>query len=71
VDQKQQVVVRLQVQAPGVRRVLDVVHRLRLGRVAHVDDAEAARADMPDIGVAGLHHDLLTVAAAVLIGMAD
>ena len=29
VHQKQQVVVHLQVQAPGVRRVLDVIHRLR------------------------------------------
>ncbi len=26
---------------------------------------------MADIGVAALHHDLLTVAATVLIGMAD
>jgi hypothetical protein len=71
VHQEQQVIVHLQVQAPGVRRVLDVIHGLRLGRIAHVDDAEAARADMADIGVAALHHDLLTVAAAVLIGMAD
>ena len=69
--EQQEIVVHLEMQAPGVRRVLDIVDRLRLGRVAHVDDGKALRADMADIGVAVAHHDLLAVGAARLIGVAD
>ncbi len=71
VHEEKQVVMHLEMQAPGVRRVLDVVDGLRPGRIAHVDDGKAARADMADIGVALAHHDLLAIAAAVLIGVAD
>ena len=62
---------RLQVQRPGVRRRGDVFHDLRVARVAHVDDGEALREDVPDIGVAAMHHDLHAVAAAALIAVAD
>ena len=71
VDEKQQVIVNLQVQAPRVGRVLDVVHRARPGRIAHVDDAEAARTDMADIGVAAMDDDLLPVRAPGLVAMPD
>ncbi len=71
VHEQQQIVVNLEVKAPGVRRILDVVDRLRTSGIAHVDDREALRADMADIGIAVSHHDLLAVGAARLIGVTD
>jgi len=71
VNEKQEVVVHLQMEAPGVGRILDVVDRLRPGRVANVDDGKTFRTDMTDIGVTVTHHDLLAVGAAGLIGVAD
>ena len=68
VDDEEQVVVRLQMQRPGVGRRGDVFHRFGLLRVAHVDDREALGEDVADIGEAVDDHDLHAVAAAVLVG---
>ena len=70
-DEQQQIVVDLQVQAPRIGRVLDIGDGLGLGGIAHVDHRKALRADVADIGVAVPHHDLLAVGAAGLIGMPD
>jgi hypothetical protein len=40
-------------------------------RVAHVDDADAVRIAVADIGVAAMHHDLDAIAAPALVGVAD
>ena len=50
---------------------LDVVHRLRVLGVAHVDNAESVREQMPDVGEAAVHHDLYAVGAPALVGVAD
>ena len=71
VDDEQQVLVRLQMQAPGVMRGGDVLHRFRVLRIAHVDHRKALREDVPDIGVAAMHHDLHAVRAAALVAIAD
>ena len=70
-DEQQEIVMDLQMQAPCVGRVLDIGDGLRVARIAHVDHRKALRADMADIGVAVPHHDLLAVGAAGLIGMPD
>ena len=71
VDDQQQVLVRLQMQAPGVMRGGDVLHRFRVLRIAHVDHRKALREDVPDIGIAAMHHDLHAVRAAALVAISD
>ncbi len=70
-DQQEEIVMRLKMQAPGVGRILDIVDRLRSPGIANVDDGKPLRADMADIGEAVAHHDLLAIGAARLIGMTD
>src|SRR5271166_1483253 len=43
----------------------------RVFRVAHVDNADAVRISVADIGIAAMDHDLNTVAAPTLVGVAD
>ena len=71
VDHQQQVVVRLQMDVPGVRRRGDIVHRARIFRVAHVDDGKALGEHVPDIGKAAMHHHLHAVGPSALVGVAD
>jgi hypothetical protein len=40
-------------------------------RVAHIDDGDAVRIAVTDIGVAAMHHDLHAVAAPTLVAVAD
>jgi len=40
IDDQQEILVVLQMQAPGVRWRRDIIDRLWIGRIAHVDDAE-------------------------------
>ena len=47
------------------------IHRLRVARVAHVGDHDAAADPRADIGVAACDHDLHAVAPAALVGVAD
>jgi hypothetical protein len=71
INDEQEIVVRLQVDVPGARRGGNVIYRLQVPRIAHVDDAKALREHVPDIGVALSDHDLHAVRAAALIGIAE
>src|SRR6185312_4700710 len=71
VDDEQQVVVRLQMDGPGVRRSLDVGQRARVLRIAHVEHGKAAGEHVRDIGVAAMHHELHAVGPAALAAVAD
>ena len=61
IDDHQEVVVRLQMDVPGMPRRLDMKYRCGEPRVAHVDDAEPLRVHVADIGVAPMHHHLVAV----------
>src|SRR4051812_39799142 len=54
-----------------VRRTGQEIDRLRMLRIAHVDDGDAVAEAMADIGEAAMHHDLHAVAAAALVAVAD
>src|SRR5581483_382987 len=71
VDHQEQLVMRLQVDGPGVRWCRNIVHRARMFRIAHVENAEALGEHVADIGVAAMHHDLHTVGPAALIAVRD
>ena len=71
VDDEQQIAVGLQMDVPGAGRRGEIIRRLRVFRIAHVDDREALREHVADIGVATMHHDLHAVGPAALVGMAD
>ena len=71
VDDEKQVVVRLEMDGPGVFRRGDVGHVAGILRVACVYDRESLRPRMGDIGIAAMDHDLKAVAAAANVGMAD
>src|SRR5580704_7735796 len=40
-------------------------------QIAHVDDADAVRIAVADIGIASMHHDLDAIATPALVGVAD
>ena len=61
----------LQMDVPGAGRRRDVIDRLRIARIAHVDDAEALREHVADIGEAALDHDLHAVRPAALVGISE
>jgi hypothetical protein len=71
IDDQEQIVVGLKMDVPRAGRGGDVLDRARILGIAHVDDAEAFREHVPDIGVAAVHHDLDAVGPAALIAMAD
>ena len=62
---------RLEVDVPSIERSLDVVDGFRVCRIAHIDDAEALREHMADVGEASVDHELHAVSAAALIAMSD
>src|ERR1700730_18660118 len=43
----------------------------RVLRIAHVQDADAVRIAVADIGIAAVHHDLDAVTAPALVGVAN
>jgi hypothetical protein len=67
VDGEQQVVMGLEMDGPGVRRAGQERDGLRVLQIAHVEDADAVRIAVTDIGIAAMHHDLDTVAASSLV----
>src|SRR6516165_8128062 len=44
---------------------------LRVLQIAHVEDGDAVRIAVTDIGIAAMHHDLDAVAASALVGVAN
>jgi hypothetical protein len=71
VDDEEQVVVRLQVDVPGVLRGRNVLHRFWPRGVLHVDDAEPLREHVADVRETTVNHELDAVGTAALIGMSD
>src|ERR1700689_2223989 len=71
VDREQEIAVRLQVMRARVRRTGDEIHRLRIFRIAHIDDGDAVGKTMADIGETAVDHDLHAVAAAALVAMTE
>ena len=71
VDGQQQVAMGLQMVGACVRRTGQEIDRLRMLRVAHIDNGNAVAEAMSDIGKAPVHHDLHAVAAAALVAVAD
>ena len=71
VDHQQQIVIRLQMNIPGVVRRGKVARRFWRARVAHVDDAEPLGKHMADIGKALVNHQLHAVGPAALIAVAN
>jgi hypothetical protein len=70
IDDHQEIVMRLQVDVPSVRWRANVRHHFRVLRVAHVDNAEALRNHVPDIGVAVMDHELVAVGSSALVAEA-
>src|SRR5712692_4167204 len=54
-----------------VRQAREEIYRLGIFWVAHVDDGDAVRKSVADIGVAAVDYDLHAVAAPALIGMTE
>src|SRR5271169_3405219 len=71
VDGEQQVVMGLEMDGAGVGRAGQERDGLRVLQIAHVEDGDAVRIAVADIGVAAMHHDLDAVAASALVGVAD
>jgi hypothetical protein len=71
VDREQQIVMGLEVDGAGVGRAGHEDNGPRVLRVAHIDDADAVRIAVADIGVAAMHHDLNAVATPALVGVTD
>jgi hypothetical protein len=71
VDHQEQVIVRLQVDVPGVGGGRHIGCRRRVPRIAHVDHAEALGEHVAGIGVATMHHQLHAIRAAALVAVAD
>jgi hypothetical protein len=63
--------VSLKVNIPGVKGRRDVIDRPGIGRITHVDDAEAFREHVPHVRVAAVDHKLDSVAAAALVAVPD
>ena len=70
-DDEQEIVMRLEVDIPGVGRRRDVSNGARPRGVTHVDDAEPLRKHMPDIGIAAVDHQLNPVSPAALVRVPD
>src|SRR5262249_4043738 len=71
IDGEQQVVVGLEMDRTGVGRAGEEGHRLRALGIAHVDDRDAVREAMADIGIAAVDHDLNAVATAALVAVGE
>src|SRR5580698_3803323 len=56
----------LQMMRPGVWRARQKIDRLRVLRVAHIDDGDAVGKAVADIGKALIDHDLHAITAAML-----
>src|ERR1700693_3235450 len=67
VDHKQKIVVRLQVNIPGVRLCRYIVNRGRFRRIPYVNDAESLREHVAHVCIATMDHELYTVGAATLV----
>src|SRR5579864_3838860 len=71
IDGEQQVVMGLEMNCAGVGWTGEKGDMRRMLWVAHVDDADAVRKAVADIGIAAVHHDLDAVAAPALVGASD
>src|ERR1700758_3194495 len=71
VDDEEQVIVRLQVDVPGVLSGTNILLRLRPRGVLHVDDAEPLREHVADVRETTVNHKLDAVGTAALISMSD
>src|SRR6516162_5676482 len=61
----------LEMDGAGVGRAGQERDRPRVLQIAHVEDGDAVRIAVADIGIAAMHHDLDAVAAPALVGVAD
>src|ERR1700757_1771313 len=68
---EEEVIVRLQVDVPGVLSGRNVLHRLRPRGVLHVDDTEPLREHVADVRETTVNHELDAVRTAGLISLAD
>src|SRR5712671_8246106 len=71
VDGKQQVVMGLEMDGAGVGWAGQEGDGPRVLWIAHIQDADAVRIAVADIGIAAVHHDLDAVAAPSLVGVAN
>ena len=71
VDGEQQIVMGLEMDGAGVGWAGQERDRLRVLQIAHVEDGDAVRIAVANIGIAAMHHDLDAVAASALVGVAD
>src|ERR1700722_8701374 len=71
VDREQEITMGLQVMRARVRRTRQKVDRLRIFRIAHIDDRDAVGKAVADISEALVDHDLHAVAAAALVAVAQ
>jgi len=71
VDGEQQVVMGLEMDGAGVGWTGQERDGLRVLQIAHVEDGDAVRIAVTDIGIAAMHHDLDAVAASALVGVAN
>jgi hypothetical protein len=62
---------RLEMDVPGVRWCFYMVHCFWISGIANVDDAEAFREHVADIGEPAIYHQLHAVCAPTLVAMAD
>src|SRR6478609_408652 len=61
----------LEMDGAGVGRAGREGNGPRVLRIAHVKDADAVRIAVADIGIAAVHHNLDTVTAPALVGVAN
>ena len=61
----------LSMDGAGVRRAGHEGDGPRVLQIAHVDDADAVRIAVADIGIASMHHDLDAIATPALVGVTD
>src|SRR6516225_10331953 len=61
----------LEMDGAGVGRAGQERDRPRVLQIAHIEDGDAVRIAVADIGIAAMHHDLDAVAASALVGVAD
>src|SRR5713101_4979215 len=61
----------LEMDGAGIRRAGHEGDGPRVLQIAHVDDADAVRIAVADIGIASMHHNLDAVATPALVGVAD
>src|SRR5438093_5653407 len=69
VGRDEEVLVRLEMNAPRVGRAGKKVDEARMLRIADVEDRDAVAERLAEVGVAAMDHDLHAVTAAGLVGV--